>query len=144
MVVKRIGAPGLLCFPIFPESQGHEGREDASVRALDAAAKPDLITLDLAVAEVGNVAWKQVVFYGQDKDLTLVAFKKCQSFISEACELIRAEDLTVGAYNISLETKTAFYDSLFLAAAEKSQAPLLTLDRKLYEMAKSTRNVQLI
>ncbi|MGE4380598.1 MAG: type II toxin-antitoxin system VapC family toxin [Methanothrix sp.] len=119
-------------------------REDASTRAIEAAAKSDLITLDLAIAEVGNVAWKQVVLCSADKDQTLVAFKKCQSFISEACELIRAEDLTMEAYNISIVTGTAFYDSLFLAAAEESQVPLLTLDRRLYERAKLTRNVQLI
>ena len=119
-------------------------KEDASIRALDAAAKSDLITLDLAIAEVGNVAWKQVVLCGADKDQTLVAFKKCQSFISDACELVRAEDLTIRAYNIAVETRTAFYDSLFLAAAEARQVPLLTLDRKLYEKARSTRNVQLI
>ena len=119
-------------------------KEDASMRAQDAASNYDLITLDLAIAEVGNVAWKQVVLCGADKDKTLVAFKKCQSFISEACELVRAEDLTIKAYNISVETRTAFYDSLFLAAAEARQVPLLTLDRKLYEKARSTRNVQLI
>jgi predicted nucleic acid-binding protein len=119
-------------------------KEDASMRAQDAAAKSDLITLDLAIAEVGNVAWKQVVLCGADKDQTLVAFNMCQSFISEACELVRAEDLTIRAYNISVETRTAFNDSLFLAAADARQVPLLTLDRKLYEMARSTRNVQLI
>ena len=115
-------------------------KEDASMRAQDAASNSDLITLDLAIAEVGNVAWKQVVLCGADKDQTLVAFKKCQSFISDACELVRAEDLTI----IAVETRTAFYDSLFLAAAEARQVPLLTLDRKLYEKARSTRNVQLI
>ena len=119
-------------------------KEDASMRALEAAAKPDLITLDLAIAEVGNVAWKQVAFCGEDKDLTLVAFKRCQSFILEACKLVRAEDLTMGAYSIAIETNTDFYDSLFLAAAEMKSVPLLTLDRKLYEKAKPTMNVQLI
>ena len=119
-------------------------KEDASMRAQDAASNSDLITLDLAIAEVGNVARKQVVLCGADKDQTLVAFKKCQSFISEACELVRAEDLTIRAYNIAVETRTAFYDTLFLAAAEARQVPLLTLDRKLYEKARSTRNVQLI
>ncbi len=39
-------------------------KEDASLRAIEAAAKSDLITLDLAIAEVGNVAWKQVAFCG--------------------------------------------------------------------------------
>ena len=41
-------------------------KEDASMRAQDAAAKSDLITLDLAIAEVGNVARKQVVLCGAD------------------------------------------------------------------------------
>ena len=52
-------------------------KEDASIRALDAAAKSDLITPDLAVAEVENAAWKQVVLCSADKDQTLMAFKKC-------------------------------------------------------------------
>jgi predicted nucleic acid-binding protein len=90
------------------------------------------------------VARKQVVLCGADKDQTLVAFKKCQSFIYEACELVRAEELTIRAYNIAVETRTAFYDLLFLAAAAARQVPLQTLDRKLYEKAGSTRNVQLI
>ena len=119
-------------------------REDASTRAIEAAAKSDLITLDLAIAEVGNVAWKQVAFCGGDKELILAAYKKCQSFISEACELVRAGDLSQEGYSFPVKTKTAFYASLFLAAAEESQAPLLTLDRKLYEKAKLTGNVQLI
>ncbi len=48
------------------------------------------------------------------------------------------------AYEISVETKTTFYDSLFLALAEKEQVPLLTLDRRMYEKAKGKRDVRLI
>lgn len=42
----------------------------ASQWALNVVTAPDLVTLDLAVAEVGNVAWKRVVMSGQDKGLT--------------------------------------------------------------------------
>ena len=48
------------------------------------------------------------------------------------------------AYDISIETTASFYDSLFLALAEKEQVPLLTLDKKLYNKANSSFNVQLI
>jgi predicted nucleic acid-binding protein len=48
------------------------------------------------------------------------------------------------AYEISVETKVAFYDSLFLALSENEQVPLLTLDRKLYEKAKGKREVRLV
>jgi predicted nucleic acid-binding protein len=119
-------------------------KEDASQRALDAVAKPDLITLDLAVAEVGNVAWKQVTLCGEDKDLTLTALQKCLTFISEACDVISAEDLVVEAYEISIVTKAAFYDSLFLALAEREKVPLLTLDKRMYNKVNSSHNVQLI
>ncbi len=119
-------------------------KEEASSRALKAVTELDLITLDLAIAEVGNVAWKQVVLTGEDKELTLKALQKCFSFISEACDVFRAQDLAAEAYEISVETKIAFYDSLFLALSEKEQVPLLTLDRKLYEKAKGKREVQMI
>jgi len=119
-------------------------KEDASQRALDAALGPDLITLDLALAEVGNVAWKQVMLCDADRDLTLKALQKCQIFISEACEVVRAEDLLVEAYEISIACKATFYDSLFLALAEREKVPLLTLDRKMFNKANSSHDVQLI
>ncbi len=119
-------------------------KEEASLRAMDAAAGADLITLDLAITEVGNVAWKQVVLFGEDKDIALQSFEKCQRFITQACELLRAEDLAEEAFNISIEIKTTFYDSLFLAGAARMHVPLLTLDKSLYERAKSTSIVNLI
>ncbi len=119
-------------------------KEDASERALNAASKSDLITLDLASAEVGSVAWKKVILSGEDKELTWNALKKSMSFIFEACDILRFQDLTREAYEISMETKTTFYDSLYLALAEKEQVPLLTLDKRMYEKAKGKVDVRLI
>ena len=119
-------------------------KEDASERALKAATEPDLITLDLAFAEVGNVAWKQVVLSDVDKELTWMALQKCMKFIFEACDIVRSQDLAAEAYAISVDARTTFYDSLFLALAEKEQVPLLTLDRRMYEKAKGKMDVQLI
>lgn len=118
--------------------------EEASQRALNAVAEPDLITLDLAVVEVGNVAWKRAVLCDEDRDLTLKALQKCQTFISDACEVVRAEELVAEAYEISIVGKAAFYDSLFLALAERENVPLLTLDKKMFNKANSSHNVKLI
>jgi len=118
--------------------------EEASRRALKAAAESDLVTLDLAFAEVGNVAWKKAVLSRADKELTWKALQKCMSFIFEACDVVRFQDLASEAYDISVKTKTTFYDSLFLALAEKEQVPLLTLDKRMYEKAKDKMDVQLI
>jgi predicted nucleic acid-binding protein len=43
-----------------------------------------------------------------------------------------------------VENKTSYYDSLFLAAAEIKEIPLLTLDRRLYEKVKAKRDVRMI
>jgi predicted nucleic acid-binding protein len=119
-------------------------KEDASSRALKAVAKYDAITLDFASAEVGNVAWKQVVQSGESKEVALKALQKCLSFISEVCDIVRSQELVGDAYEIAVDNKIAIYDSLFLAAAEREHVPLLTLDKKLYERVKARGDVRLI
>ena len=119
-------------------------KEEASQSALNAVVEPDLITLDLAVVEVGNVAWKRAVLCDEDRDLTLKALQKCLTFISDACEVVRAEELVAEAYEISIAGKAAFYDSLFLALAKRENVPLLTLDKKMFNKANSSHNVKLI
>jgi len=119
-------------------------KEASSSRALKCAEECDPVTLDLAIAEVGNVAWKQVVFSGESKDRALDAFQDCQDFIATACTLIKASDLTTEAFEIAVDDKTSYYDSLFLAAAQKEGMPLLTLDRRLHEKTKSKRDVRLV
>jgi predicted nucleic acid-binding protein len=119
-------------------------KEEASSRALKCAAEYDPFTLDLAVAEVGNVAWKQVVFSGESKDRALDAFRDCQDFITTACTLIKASHLTAEAFEIAVENKTSYYDSLFLAAAQEEEMPLLTLDRIMYEIVKAKRDVRMV
>ncbi len=118
-------------------------KEDASDRAMKAATECDPITLDLAIAEVGNVAWKRAVLVGENKQRTLDALQDALEFIS-TCDIIPMKNIIAEAYEISVEDKVAFYDSLFLAASLSEQVPLLTLDRKLYERAKGTRNVRMI
>jgi predicted nucleic acid-binding protein len=117
--------------------------EDASERAVAAASKYNPITLDLAAAEVGNVAWKRVVLFGENKDATWQSLSKCLEFI-QSCTLMSSTDLASLAYDIALDTKTTFYDSLFLAAAQREKVPLLTLDRKMYDKSKEKLNVQMV
>ena len=121
----------------FPEGE-------VSERAEEVAAKNDLITLDLAVAEVGNVAWERAILYEEDEDTTLAALQDCRDFIAGSCALLRSFDLVEEAYEISVKDKIAFHDSLFLAAADKERAPLFTLDKKLHEKVKAKKNVRVI
>jgi len=119
-------------------------KEDASPRALESVAECDPFTLDLAFCEVGNVAWKQVSFFGEDKERALDALRDCLEFINSTCILLNSSGLLEEAFEIAVLDKTSFYDSLFLAAAEKERVPLLTLDKKLYNRVKETRDIRLV
>ncbi len=119
-------------------------KEEASSRALKSAAECDLITLDLALCEVGNVAWKRVSFSGEDEEKALDALRDCLEFISTTFTLLKSSDLLEVAFEIAVIDKVSFYDSLFLAAAEKERVSLLTLDKKLYDRVKETRDVRLV
>ncbi len=119
-------------------------KEVASSRALKSAAGCDPITLDLAIAEVGNVAWKRVSFSGENEGTALEALRDCMVFISTTCALLKSSDLMEEAFGIAVQEKVSFYDSLFLAAAEQESVPLLTLDKKLYDKVKESRDVRLV
>lgn len=119
-------------------------KEKTSQNALKAVAECDPITLDLAIAEVGNVAWKHVALTGDDKQLTFDALRDAMDFIAESCDVIKSLDLADSAYEISLENNVAFYDALFLAASAREQVPLLTLDKKMYDKVNGKMDVRLI
>lgn len=119
-------------------------QDASSERAANAIADVDLITVDIAIAEVGNVAWKRVVHFQENSELTLIALQKSIGFIMEACSVINARELVGDAYSIAVEHRVAFYDSLYIAAAKKERAPLLTLDKKLFEKVKGGTDIQLV
>lgn len=57
---------------------------------------------------------------------------------------MHSSDLAAQAFEISLETKATFYDSFFLAASDQEHVPLITLDKKRYELAKAKYSVQML
>jgi len=119
-------------------------KEDSSEKAEMAVENYKLITVDLAIAEVANVAWKRVMFFDESKEIALKALRRSTNFITSVCEVISTQKLLEDAFAIAIEDKTTIYDSLFIAASEREKVPLLTTDGKLYEKVKSKRNVKLI
>ncbi len=119
-------------------------KEEASEKAEKAAMNFTLITLDLAVAEVSNVAWKRVLLFHETNEIIFKALRKSIDFIIGACEVIQMQELYEAAFKIALEEKITVYDALFVAASEREKAPLLTMDRKLHEALKKKRNIKLI
>jgi len=117
--------------------------EEASERAARAAGECRPITLDMAVSEVGNAAWKRVAFFQEREDAARLSLLKCLEFMA-SCAVVPSSDLAAQAFEISLETKTTFCDSLFLAASEQENVPLLTLDKKMYQSAKAKFDVRML
>lgn len=118
--------------------------DDDSKRARATIRRFDRITLDTAIAEIGNVAWKKTVLFGVDSTEMLGGLQDGIDFITGMCDMLKASDLAEEAYAVAVKNNIAFYDALFLAAAEKEQVPLLTLDKKLYNKAKANRDVRLM
>jgi predicted nucleic acid-binding protein len=119
-------------------------KEESSERAERVAENYKLITVDIAIGEVANVAWKRVVFFNESKEITSKALRRGVDFIVGACEVIASRELIEDAFEIAIADKITIYDSLFIAASEGKKIPLLTTDGKLYEKVKSKRNVKLI
>ena len=80
-------------------------KEESSEKAENAAMNYTLITLDLAVAEVSNVAWKRVVLFHETNEIIFKALRKSIDFIIGACEVIQMKDLYEAAFKIALEEK---------------------------------------
>jgi predicted nucleic acid-binding protein len=106
-------------------------QEKASKRAVQAVQDHELLTLELAQAEVGNVAWKRIIIFHEDKKVIKQALLKSMEFIQNACDVIKTETIIRDAFDLAVNEKFSLYDSLFIAAAEKEKIPLLTLDQKL-------------
>ena len=119
-------------------------KEESSDRAEKVAENYELITLDLAIAEVANVAWKRVMFFNESKEVALKALKNSVDFILGVCRVISSQEVIEDAFEIAITDKITIYDSFFIAASEREMAPLMTTDGKLHEKVKSKRSVKLI
>ena len=105
--------------------------EKFSQKAARAVRNSQLVTVDIARAEVANVGWKRVTIFGDDPEIITEALEMVFEFINTSFKVLSIQELAESSFKIALKEKISFYDSLFLAASQKEKAPLLTLDRRL-------------
>ena len=96
----------------------------------------ELLVPDLIFSEVANVVWKQVIRHDYSKQKA--------SAILEALEAVpfqvsSAKSLMFDAFGIACLTERTFYDSLYVALAEKTACKMVTADRKLLNSLKGSR-----
>ncbi len=105
--------------------------EAITPQAIEMVEQSDGITMDLAYAEVANVAWKRAAHANNDPAAIRLSLSDCIAFISETCEVIPTCDLVVPAYDLACRHRICVYDALFAAAASRCDAPLVTADAAL-------------
>ncbi len=110
-------------------------REDGvSEKAEQIIDKYDVLyTVDFAIAEITNVAWKKIVFEKEPTEIVKSGLKMCIEFITSVCEVIDSTELYDLAFKIAVEKKITAYDAFFVAASTKYDAPLATADKKLFQ-----------
>ena len=86
-------------------------KEAASSRAERSLQDCTVLTVDLALAEVANVAWKRVVLFKESKEVALKALRKSLEFIRTVCD--------EPAFQRAIEDRIPIYDALFITAAER-------------------------
>ena len=110
-------------------------REDGvSEKAERVIADYDILyTIDFAIAEITNVAWKKVIFENEPIEIIKSGLKKCVDFINSVCEVISSRELYDLAFEIATEKGITAYDAFFVAASKRYDASLATADKKLFQ-----------
>jgi predicted nucleic acid-binding protein len=92
----------------------------------------EFYTIDLANAEVGNVAWKRIRIFHEERNQVMESLKAALIFIEDNCKVMPAKDFLPRAVIFGLEKDITVYDSLFLCAAEQLKTRLLSTDEGLF------------
>ncbi|MDK2917227.1 MAG: hypothetical protein PWR25_1784 [Euryarchaeota archaeon] len=118
--------------------------EGVTEKAIEIVENHDCTTVDLAYAEVANVAWKRVRHSGQDQGLVMSALADAQAFIRETCQVVPARDLIPAAYDLACSHGITIYDALFVAAAEQCRTCLVTADGRLHDTVREVVTSHLV
>jgi len=110
-----------------------EEEHSAEAARLLAADTFDLLAPDFIRLEVAAAAWKRVI-------RAEIEPEKAEEILRELgnvpIELVPTVDLIPSALTIALQVRRTVYDSIYLAHAIQSGAPLLSGDRKLFDALK--------
>ena len=96
----------------------------------------ELLVPDLLFSELANIVWKQVMRheYSRQKASTILEALEAVPF-----QVWSAKSLMSNAFDIACLTKRTFYDSLYVALAEKAACKMVTADLKLLNSLEGSR-----
>jgi predicted nucleic acid-binding protein len=103
-----------------------------------------LFTVDVALPEVLNALWKHVKIHG---DLEADEAERAADdlmLLWDRMRILPSREVSSEALRIAFEKGLSVYDSLFLAASEKTRSKLITADKRLYEASRGTVESELL
>ena len=95
-----------------------------------------LYTVDIALAECLNAVWKHAIIHRDLKMEEVESTINDLTRIYDAVSVISTREVSGEAVKIALTEKISIYDSVYIAAAMKLKATLITADKKLYDASK--------
>ena len=93
-----------------------------------------LLAPSLIYAEFGNIVWKKQIFQGldsKDADFAIWEFRRISLTLTTTTALFN------DAYHIAVKYKRTFYDSLYLALAQRENCGFVTADEKLFNAVRT-------
>lgn len=100
-----------------------------------------LVTVDLAYAEVGSIAWKSVVIFKESIESTSKALEQAITFISDNCDVVSSKYLLMKALKLGIKYKVQIYDALFLVLGKELKTIVLTTDERLHNRLKTQKQL---
>jgi predicted nucleic acid-binding protein len=108
------------------------GREKAKIFNSHMIEATKIISSDLYKAETSNVIWKYVKANLLTKENAMQTYKYCESIVEEFIDISEnAEE----AINESIRLNHSTYDLLYFILARRNGGVLITLDKKLGDLA---------
>ena len=104
----------------------------------------ELLTVDLAIAEVTNAAWKRVFIFSEPQEVVRDALENAIGFILNVCHIFSSAELYKDAFEDSLRLEIPIYDTLFLSLARRLKCSLVTLDKKFIRKICVTKYAQFV
>jgi predicted nucleic acid-binding protein len=98
-------------------------------------------TLDLAFAEVCNVAWKRIRLFKEDYTVTSRALSEATDFVQNVCHVTESREILGSSLELGVKHDIGVYDCLFLALAKRLKLRLLTTDEKLHKKLTASKEL---
>jgi len=103
-----------------------------------------LYTVDIALGESLNAIWKHVNIHRDLKMGEVESTIHDLTKIYDAIRVLTTRELSREAMEIALAENITIYDSVYIAAARKLKATLITADKKLYHTSKKMVQSELL